>query len=388
MLVDDSAVIRGLFSRWLEQDDNIKVAAYAANGIQALKELERHDLDVIILDTEMPEMDGMQALPQILQARPKIKVLMACTQSHQDAEISLKAMQAGASDYVMKPGSNKDLHTDLAFRRDMIEKIKALAAAARRQTSPHSRLEVLSSRKPDIISSAARANHHPFPRADHSSIATDNESGSGRLYANQSIVLRAQSKSRPEILAIGSSTGGPQALLTLFKSLKGHLHVPAVITQHMPANFTSILSEHLSRITDGICKEGEDGEELHAGNVYLAPGDHHMLIQRRGSRMMIRTNQDPPENFCRPAVDPMMRSLKNAYGDRVLAVILTGMGQDGLKGCRELVEAGSTLLAQDESTSVVWGMPGAVATNGLCSALLPIDKIGPTIIKLLEGGHL
>jgi two-component system, chemotaxis family, protein-glutamate methylesterase/glutaminase len=201
-------------------------------------------------------------------------------------------------------------------------------------------------------------------------------------------VLRPQSKTRPEILAVGSSTGGPQALYTLFSALQGHLHIPTVITQHMPADFTSILTEHLSRVTNGICKEGEDGEELVAGNIYLAPGDHHMLIIKRGSRSVIRITQDPPENFCRPAVDPMMRSLKSSYKDRVLAVILTGMGQDGLKGCRELAEAGSTIMAQDEASSVVWGMPGAVATNGLCSAILPLDQLGKVIVKALEGRHI
>jgi two-component system chemotaxis response regulator CheB len=156
----------------------------------------------------------------------------------------------------------------------------------------------------------------------------------------------------------------------------------------MPADFTTILTEHLSRVTDGICKEGEDGEELIAGNIYLAPGDHHMLVAKRGSRSIIRINQDPPENFCRPAVDPMMRSLKTVYNNRVLAVILTGMGQDGLKGCRELVDAGSTILAQDEASSVVWGMPGAVATNGLCSAILPLDQLAKVIAKTLEGRQL
>jgi two-component system, chemotaxis family, protein-glutamate methylesterase/glutaminase len=388
MLVDDSAVIRGLLSRWLENDDSIQVVAYAANGIQALKELVRQEIDVIILDADMPEMDGMQALPSILKAKLDVKIIMLCSLPKHDAKFCLKALEAGASDYLIRPANSKDLQTDSLFRRDMIEKIKALAAARRRKQGLSTAASNFPPRKPQSISSTGSDRHKTDERKpDRSVLAASSVTGE-RLYSSHSIVLRPQSKVRPEILAVGSSTGGPQALFTLFSALQGHLPVPTVITQHMPADFTTILTEHLSRVTDGICKEGEDGEELIAGNIYLAPGDHHMLIAKRGSRSIIRINQDPPENFCRPAVDPMMRSLKTVYNNRVLAVILTGMGQDGLKGCRELVDAGSTILAQDEASSVVWGMPGAVATNGLCSAILPLDQLAKVIAKTLEGRQL
>ncbi len=388
MLADDSAVIRGLISRWLEQDGSIQVAAYAANGTQAVKELERHDIDVIILDADMPEMDGLQALPQILRMKPDVRVIMACTLSHNEAEISIRALKAGAADYVVKPHNSKELQSDLSFRRELIEKIKALAGARRRQqglgSSVSSGVYTSKSASP-ALSSATQTSRSRSTSAAPSANSAIPE----RLYSNQPVKLRPAGKTRPEILAIGSSTGGPQALFTLFTALQGHLkNVPVVITQHMPADFTSILTEHLSRVSDGICKEGENGEEVIAGNIYLAPGNHHMLLEKRGSRVQLRITQDPPENFCRPAVDPMMRSLKSVYHDRVLAVILTGMGQDGLKGCRELVDAGSTVLAQDEASSVVWGMPGAVATNGLCSAVLALDKLANAIAKLLRGQHL
>ncbi len=388
MLVDDSAVIRGLFSRWLEADGAIQVVAYAANGVQALKELSRHEIDVIVLDIEMPEMDGMQTLPRILQARPDIKVIMACTPSHQQAEISLKALESGAADYILKPASSKELQNDLLFRRELIEKIKALAAARRRKQGIASAHKSFPSSSTEKQTRSSRASRISEIQRNHTSTTQSGPASSDRLYSNKPITLRTPAKERPEILAVGSSTGGPQALFTLFSALQGHLSVPVVITQHMPADFTSILTEHLSRVTRGICKEGEDGEELVAGNIYLAPGDHHMLVTRRGPRVVIKITRDPPENFCRPAVDPMMRSLKAAYNDRVLAVILTGMGQDGLKGCQVLADAGCTILAQDEASSVVWGMPGAVATNGLCSAILPLEKIGPVIAKILDGGHL
>jgi two-component system, chemotaxis family, protein-glutamate methylesterase/glutaminase len=388
MLVDDSAFLRGLFTRWLEEDDSIQVVAYAANGQQALKELEHQRPDVVVLDTDMPVMNGMQALTRILEMNPDTKVIMACTMSHDDAEISIKALRAGASDYIVKPANKNDLHANPQFRRELIDKIKALAAAGRRKQklsgSPDSTRSA-ASRPSHERGAGASATHNGDPAAP---AAPSSELNKGRLYSSKSIVLRPQSRKRPEILAIGCSTGGPKALFTLFSALKGHLHVPTVITQHMPADFTTTLAEHLSRIIDGTCKEGEDGEELIAGNVYLAPGNHHMLVQARGSRKFIKITQTPPENFCRPSVDPMMRSLKEVYQDAVLAVILTGMGQDGLKACRELADAGSTILAQDEASSVVWGMPGAVATNGLCSAVLGVEKLGPAISKVLEGGHL
>lgn len=386
MLVDDSAVIRGLFSRWLDEDNSIQVVAYAANGTQALKELQRHDIDVMVLDAEMPEMGGMQTLPRILEIRPDIKVIMLCTLSQHDAEYTLKTLEAGAADYLLKPFNNKDLQNDMAFRRELIEKIKALSAARRRQRGlAHAPAALSSQRSVSQTTTGINRTDNPMRKMDNYVAPASRVE---RLYSSQSIVLRPQSKARPEILAVGSSTGGPQALYTLFSALQGHLSVPTVITQHMPADFTTILTQHLSRITNGICKEGEDGDELVAGNIYLAPGDHHMLVVKRGSRMTLRINQDPPENFCRPAVDPMMRSLKTACQDRVLAVILTGMGQDGLRGCRELADAGSTILAQDEESSVVWGMPGAVATNGLCSAILPLDQLARMIIKILEGRPL
>jgi two-component system chemotaxis response regulator CheB len=195
------------------------------------------------------------------------------------------------------------------------------------------------------------------------------------------LALRKPSLFTPETLAIGSSTGGPQALLNLFRTLKDTLRAPVFITQHMPPTFTSILAEHLAQTSGAACKEAEDGEPVAAGHIYVAPGDYHMLVERRADGVVTRVTRDAPENYCRPAVDPMLRSLARAYGAKVLAVILNGMGHDGLGGGRAVVEAGGTLIAQDEETSVVWGMPGAVATAGLASAVLPLDQIAPRIAQ-------
>ena len=205
------------------------------------------------------------------------------------------------------------------------------------------------------------------------------------LYRNKEIVLRQRGKLTPLAVAVGSSTGGPQALFELFKELGEAISLPIFITQHMPPRFTTILAERLSKTTGDRCAEGIDGEEVRANRIYLAPGDFHMTVLNSGGAKTIQLNQDEPENFCRPAVDPMLRSLSAAYGGRVLTVILTGMGADGFRGSGDVVAGGGTVIAQDDETSVVWGMPGAVATGGLCSAVLPLKDLPAAVRKLVEG---
>jgi len=191
---------------------------------------------------------------------------------------------------------------------------------------------------------------------------------------------------KPEIVAIGSSTGGPQALFEVLKHLRPDMRLPIVVTQHMPPKFTTILAQHMAQSSGRQCAEGRDGEPIQPGRIYLAPGDFHMVVEARGANKVIRLNQNPPENFCRPAVDPMFRSLAAAYGDRILAVILTGMGADGCKGAGDIINAGGTLIAQDEASSVVWGMPGAVATAGLCTDVLPLNKVAGYINDFVAKG--
>lgn len=353
VLVDDSSVIRGMVTRWLEQEPGITVVGSAPNGAAALSLVGRVDPDVVVLDIEMPEMDGLTALPKLLAANREIKVVMASTLTLRNADISLRALQLGAADYVAKPESARDPHAAETFRRELIEKIRALGGprAARRRTN----------QTPRTVRPVAAP---PKPTK---------------------IVLRAPSKLPPRALAIGSSTGGPQALFQLFQVLKGQIRQPIFITQHMPPTFTTILAEHLTRMGGAPCHEAKDGEPVRDGQIYLAPGDWHMTVVIEGGAKVIRLNQNPPENFCRPAVDPMLRSLSEAYGGQLLAVILTGMGQDGLKGGKALIETGGTLIAQDEATSVVWGMPGAVATAGLCAAVLPLGDVGPKVMRFMSG---
>jgi two-component system chemotaxis response regulator CheB len=354
MVVDDSAVIRGLLTRALEKDPTIKVAASVGNGEAAIKALERHDIDVVILDIEMPVMDGLTALPKLLAAKPGIQIIMASTLTRKNAEVSLRALQAGAADYLPKPTSTSELTGADAFRRELLEKVKALAKAARPARPATSRAVGQKAAAAAVARSPVRP-----------------------------IILRKASAALPRIIAIGSSTGGPQALLEVLRDMAASVKLPILITQHMPATFTTLLAEHIERATGVPCAEGRDGEAVSAGRIYLAPGNYHMTVERAAVGSVIRLNQDQPENFCRPSVDPMLRSLAPVYGSALLTLILTGMGTDGQKGAAEVVAAGGTVIAQDEATSVVWGMPGAVATSGLCSAVLPIKEIGPSVRKLV-----
>ena len=356
MVVDDSAVIRGLLTRSLEADAAISVVASIANGEQAIAAVTRHDVEVVVLDIEMPVMDGLTALPKIIAAKPGVQVIMASTLTRKNAEISLRALQAGAADYVTKPTSGGALHSADEFKRELTQKVMALGAAAR----------------------GSRAS---APRATATAAASGR--ATARRRAPTPFTLRRAPIMPPAAIAIGSSTGGPQALLKVMGDLGGDLKRPVYITQHMPATFTTLLAEHITRSTSATCQEAQDGDLVSADKAYLAPGDYHMEIEAGETAPVIRLNQNPPENFCRPAVDPMLRSLSRLYGSRLLVVILTGMGADGAKGSKDVTAAGGTVIAQDEATSVVWGMPGAVATAGLCSEVMPIDDIAPYIRKLL-----
>ncbi len=340
MVCDDSAVIRGAISRMLEADPGVQVVARVANGQMAVDELKRTQVDVLVLDIEMPVMDGLTALPLLLRADPGLKVIMASTLTTRGADIALRALRLGAADYVPKPSA---VHGDETFRRELLEKVKGLARLRRRVTQP------------------------------------------ARETTN--LRLRPAAVVAPRLLAIGSSTGGPQALFTLVQGLGKTLNVPVVLTQHMPATFTPILAEHITKIGGLPCAEAKHGETLSAGRIYLAPGDRHLIIDGGRTSLQARLTQDPPENFCRPSVDPMLRSATEACQGRVLVAMLTGMGQDGLAGTRRVIEAGGSAIAQDEATSVVWGMPGAVANAGLCVAVLPLPRIAQKLLDMLRGSR-
>mgnify|MGYP003626496762 FL=1 len=358
MIVDDSAVIRGIFRRTLEADSEIEVVASVSNGQQAIDALAKTPVKVIVLDIEMPVMDGMTALPKLLEMEPGVKIIMASTLTEKNAAISLEALEKGAADYIPKPTAKYEIHSADSFKRELVEKIKALGG---------------------LPQSALRAAAAPATRASVASAAEK------KAVSAVPITKRPVSNVPPRIISIGSSTGGPQALFKVFEGLKGHIdHLPVVIAQHMPKAFTGILAEHLSKVANMRCAEGVDGEPLEAGRIYVAPGDFHMYIEKSGGGHVIRLNQDPPENYCRPSVEPLFRSVAKEFGSATLALMLTGMGHDGLASSETLVDSGATLIAQDEESSVVWGMPGAVANAGLCAEILPIDQIAPRAINLMR----
>ena len=365
LLVDDSAVIRGMVTRWLLEAGNIEIVGAVSDGEQAVLKAAAEKPDVVVLDIEMPRMDGMTALPKILEKSPDTKVIMSSTLTQRNADISLRALNIGAADYIAKPTARAELHAEGGYKQELVNKVTVLGEA--RRMRPRGAMSVQSA----------------SPR--HDGVRARPEGG---LYGRAPIVLRKSALIPPAVIAIGSSTGGPQALMSLLKVLRPEVKQPILITQHMPATFTTILAQHLTKATDWPSTEATDGETIVAGRAYIAPGDHHMTVAPGGAFGTLHLNQDAQENFCRPAVDPFFRSLAKTHGQKVLGVILTGMGHDGLSGGHAVVEAGGTIIAQDEATSVVWGMPGAVATGGLCSAVLSLNDLAPAIVKLSRGQAL
>jgi two-component system chemotaxis response regulator CheB len=334
MVVDDSAVVRGFIVRMLESDPAFEIVATCSNGQTAVLQVARLKPDVVILDIEMPVMDGLTALPRLIAADPGARILMASTLTQKNAEIGLEALSRGATDYLPKPSTHQLGGAD-GFRRELIAKVKGLSRRALRPAA-----------------------------------------------GTPPIKVKASGLREPKIIAIGSSTGGPQALLTLLKALPREIDAPILIAQHMPATFTTVLAEHLGRASGRPSAEATDGEPILPGRIYLAPGDFHFEIARDGTRTIAKLHQQPPENFCRPSVNPLFRSVARVHGAQTVAVMLTGMGADGLDGTREIASAGGAVIAQDEATSVVWGMPGAVANAGLCSAVLALPAIAPHLARL------
>jgi two-component system chemotaxis response regulator CheB len=343
LVVDDAAVIRRVISDEIANDPDLEVAGTAANGKIALAKLSQVNPDIVILDIEMPEMDGLETLKELRKVYRRLPVIMFSSLTERGATETLDALALGATGYFTKPTSSGLDASIAVIRSQLIPQIKAIC----------------SPRKPTHPAPAVK----PAGSLAAPSIATKRPIGG------------------VDILAIGASTGGPNALAEIFPQLPGDFPVPIVIVQHMPPMFTKLLAERLSAQSPVKVHEGISGTVLQPGHAYVAPGDYHMQVVRDGVQVRLFLHQDPPENSCRPAVDPLFRSVAKTFGRNSLAVVLTGMGQDGLRGCEVLREAGAQIVAQDEATSVVWGMPGAVATAGLADRLLPLSMIASEIIQ-------
>jgi two-component system chemotaxis response regulator CheB len=362
MVVDDSVVIRGLISRWIASEPDMVVAASLRTGLDAVNQIDRVNPDVAVLDIEMPELDGISALPLLLAKKRNLIIIMASTLTRRNAEISFKALSLGASDYIPKPESTRQPAAAETFHHDLIQKIRSLGAKVRRT--------VPATASPPLAPALERS-REPLPRSP---------------LAQPQLTHRAFSAQTPRVLVIGSSTGGPQALMALVTDLGPVIdRFPVLITQHMPPTFTTILAEHLARSSHRPAREGVDGEIVRAGTIYLAPGGRHMRVVRHGAEVAIALDDGPPVNFCKPAVDPLFTSAIDVWQGGVLAVVLTGMGSDGTRGGKEIVAAGGSVIAQDEASSVVWGMPGAAANAGICAAVLPLNQIAQKLVRVFSG---
>jgi two-component system chemotaxis response regulator CheB len=351
MVVDDSAVARGFIRRWLEMEPGIAIVASLRTGREALDYLERADPDVVVLDVEMPDMDGITALPLLLRKKPGLAVIMASTLTRRNAEVTLRALSLGALDCIQKPDAQGAV-TSENYRHALVAKIRELGARARR--GPGAVLRPVPSRKGRLETDAAA----------------------------RSFALRPASTTTPRVLVIGASTGGPQALTEVCSRLGPVIDdAPVLITQHMPPTFTTILAEHLGRATGRLAREAEDGEPIRAGRIYVAPGHMHLKAARSNGQPVAVLDDSAPVHFCKPSVDVLFSSAAEVWGGWVLGLVLTGMGTDGTKGGADIVASGGSVMAQDEPTSIVWGMPGAIAQAGLCSQVLPLPDIAPAIVR-------
>ncbi len=339
LIVDDSVVIRRLLTTVLAGDPDIEVVGAAANGHIALGKLPQVNPDVVILDVEMPEMNGLETLAVLRRDYPLLPVIMFSALTEKGAVHTLEALSLGATDYLTKPTNAGSADAATAkVREELIPRIKAL-------------------HRPTI----ARVASPPRPVV----------AAAPRPPAGETV----------DVVAIGVSTGGPNALAALLPRLPAGLPTPILVVQHMPPLFTRFLADRLNGQCGLAVREGAPGEKVEPGTVWIAPGDWHMVVERAAGGVELRTHQAPPENSCRPAVDVLFRSVASVYGPRILAVVLTGMGQDGLRGAEEIHDCGGRVVVQDEASSVVWGMPGFIANAGIADRVLPLDQIAQEIIR-------
>jgi two-component system chemotaxis response regulator CheB len=351
MVVDDSVVVRKIVTDVLSADPDIEVVGTAVNGRIAVGKLEQLKPDLVTMDIEMPEMNGIEAVRAIRAGQgghehSRLPIIMFSTLTERGASATLDALSAGANEYVTKPANVGSVGQSMeSVREQLIPKIKALTGRP-------------------VRVGPARVAAPPPPRA------AAPRTGPGK---------------KPAVLVIGSSTGGPEALAKILPQLPASLPVPVLLVQHMPPVFTRQFAQRLDRLCALHVVEAADGSALAPGTVHLAPGDHHLVVRSTGRGLQTGLNQGPPENFCRPAVDPLFRTAVTAYDGAVLGVVLTGMGADGRNGAGEIRAAGGTVVVQDQATSVVWGMPGAIAQAGFADEVLPLDRIPEAIARHLAG---
>ncbi|MCA9115599.1 MAG: chemotaxis response regulator protein-glutamate methylesterase [Planctomycetaceae bacterium] len=351
LVVDDSVIVRGLLTRALESDPFIRVTGTAMHGEAALVWLEKNTADVVILDVEMPVMDGLTTLEILRKEFPSVRVIMASTMTQTGAETSVKALSLGAASCIAKPVTSSMAESIRQLSTELLPQVRALGPA---DPSDETAAGILLS------------------------LALNRAGGEDGMVAPAPLRRRT----RPQVLVIGASTGGPQALTEVLTSLPQDFPLPIFVVQHMPAQFTRILANRLDSMTGRPCREAADGMLITPGETLIAPGGYHMETEYRSRRLVTAVHSGPAEHFCRPSINPLFRSVSRNYGSSVLAVMLTGMGDDGIEGAHEVFENGGTIIAQDRHTSVVWGMPGAVVRAGLAHFILPLNQIAPEIKRI------
>lgn len=351
-VVDDSSVVRGMLIRALETDATISVVGTAMHGEAALRGLRATPADVVLLDVEMPVMDGLTALPLILRDYPETRVVMVSALTQDGARTTVQALALGAAGCIAKPSAGSVQESVRRVAAELIPLVKALGCGGTRSTIGE---------------------------------AGGSVSGRGRAEAPEVRVPERTARKldvRPELIVIGTSTGGPNALSLFFKALPRDVEIPILVVQHMPPLFTPMLAKHIERDAERPAAEGRDGEPIVRGQVYVAPGDFHMEVTRGHGQYGIRIQKSAAEHYCRPSVNPLFRTAAQHAGNRVLAIMLTGMGDDGIEGTRDVVDRGGRVIAQDEASSVVWGMPGAVVRAGLADQVLPLSAIPGVVAGL------
>jgi two-component system, chemotaxis family, protein-glutamate methylesterase/glutaminase len=338
LVVDDSAVVRGLLVRALKSESVIEVVGTAMHGLAAISALKKQPADVVVLDVEMPVMDGLTALPHILSEFPHTRVIMASALTQEGAEPTVRALALGAAGCIAKPSAQSISASIEQLGNELVSLVKVLGQS--------------------LVSGRA-APHHTPPAAP--------------------VQPTREARFRPGLIVVGSSTGGPNALSYVLSELSDDVQCPILLVQHMPPTFTPMLARHLEKDSGRPCQEAVSGGLIERGRIYVAPGDYHLSIGRSEGRMITLLDHGPPQHFCRPSVNPLFLTAARHYGHHVLAVMLTGMGEDGIEGTREVAAKSGYIIAQDEASSVVWGMPGAVVREGLADEILPLNLIARAI---------